>query len=95
MASNSKTTSQYLQTPITNFYLDLWEPVTVTSSDYDTLYTIPAAFDQRPYLLSYQQYGTPALWWVFCIRNPDLMIDPINDFVAGLQIYIPANILDN
>jgi len=93
MAANSKDTSQYAQTPIKNFYLDFWAPVTVPSSDYDTIFTIPAAYNQRPDLLSQQQYGTPALWWVFSIRNPDSLIDPINDFIAGLQIYIPTNIL--
>jgi len=95
MASNSKVkdTSQYSQTPIKNFYLDLWVPIQVSSSPYDTMITIPPAFNQRPDLLSQQQYGTPELWWVFTLRNPDLIIDPINDFVAGLQIYVPANIL--
>lgn len=93
MAASSKETSQYLQTPIKDFYLDIWNPIAVSSSIFDTLFTIPAAFNQRPDLLSQQEYGTPALWWVFTIRNPDLIIDPINDFVAGLQIYIPNNIL--
>jgi hypothetical protein len=27
------------------------------------------------------------------VRNPDLIIDPINDFVAGLEIFVPVNIL--
>lgn len=93
MASNSKETSQYASTAITDFYLDIWSPIAVSNSPYDQIYTIPAAFDQRPDLLSQQEYGTPAMWWVFTLRNPDLLIDPIQDFVAGLQIYIPSNIL--
>ena len=95
MAQNSKDTSQYLNTQIRNWYLDLWVPRTVPKSDYDNLIIIPAAFDQRPDLLSQQEYGTPGLWWVFAIRNPDLIIDPIQDFVAGLEIYIPSDILNN
>ena len=93
MAQNSKDTSQYILTPISNWYLDLWVPQSVPFNDYDTVITIPASFDQRPDLLSQAQYGTPALWWVFAVRNPDLIIDPIQDFVSGLTIYIPQNIL--
>ena len=93
MAQNSKSTSQYLLTPINNWYLDLWIPITVPSNSTDTIVTIPQAFNQRPDLMSFQQYGTPRLWWVFAMRNPDVLIDPIDDFVAGLQIYIPVNIL--
>lgn len=93
MADNSKDSSQYLLTPIKNWYLDLWVPREIPKSDFDKIIIIPPEFNQRPDLLSNQEYGTPRLWWVFCIRNPDLIIDPINDFVAGLEIYVPANIL--
>ncbi len=93
MSQNLKDTSQYLLTPIRNWYLDLWVPRNVPSNDYDSLIVIPPEFNQRPDLLSQQQYGTPRLWWVFCLRNPDLINDPINDFVSGLQIYVPKNIL--
>ena len=95
MANNLKDTSQYYLTPIKNWYLDIWIPRTVPSNSTDQIVIIPSAFDQRPDLMSQQQYGTPILWWVFAIRNPDLIIDPINDFVAGLQIYIPTNILQS
>jgi hypothetical protein len=91
MAQNSKDTSQYLTTPVKNWYLDLWVPRSVSKSDYDNLIVIPPEFDQRPDLLSQQEYGTPALWWVFALRNPDLIIDPINDFVSGLEIFVPPN----
>jgi hypothetical protein len=93
MAQNSKDTSQYLSTPIKNWYLDLWVPRIVPKSDYDKIIIIPPEFNQRPDLLSQYEYGTPKLWWVFCLRNPDLMQDPINDFVSGLEIYVPNNIL--
>jgi hypothetical protein len=93
MAANSKDTSPYSQTPIKNWYLDLWVPRNITKSDFDKIIIIPPAFNQRPDLLSNQEYGTPKLWWVFALRNPDLIIDPINDFISGLEIYIPNNIL--
>ena len=93
MASNVKDTSQYLTTPITDWYLDIMVERNVPKSDYDKLIRIPPAYDQRPDLLSNAEYGTPRLWWVFAIRNPDLINDPIQDFVSGLEIFVPANIL--
>lgn len=93
MAQNSKDTSQYLLTPDKGWYLDIMVPRNVAKSSFDKIIEIPAAYDQRPDLLSQSEYGTPAMWWVFAVRNPDLLIDPINDFVAGLEIYVPSNIL--
>jgi len=93
MAQNSKDTSQYLSTPVKNWYLDLWVPRSVPKNDFDKIAVIPPEYDQRPDLMSFNEYGTPRLWWVFAIINPDLIQDPINDFVAGLEIYIPENIL--
>lgn len=93
MAQNSKDISQYKLTPVRDWYLDLWIPRSVPKSDFDKIITIPPAFNERPDLLSYQEYGTAGLWWVFAVRNPDVIIDPINDFLSGLEIYIPVNIL--
>jgi len=95
MAQNSKDSSQYLLTPIKDWYLDIMVPRSVPKSDFDELAIIPPAYDQRPDLMSQEKYGTPRLWWVFAVRNPDLINDPIQDFVAGLEIFIPINILKN
>lgn len=94
MARNSKETSQYLLTPIKDWYLDIMIPRVVQSNEFDKILIIPPAYNQRPDLLSQAEYGTVNLWWVFAVRNPDLIIDPINDFVSGLEIYVPANILN-
>lgn len=93
MAQNSKDTSQYLLTPVKDWYLDIMVSRSVPKSLYDKIIHIPAEYNQRPDLLSQDEYGTPKLWWVFAMRNPDLIIDPIDDFVAGLEIFIPTNIL--
>jgi len=93
MAANSKPTSQYLLTPVKDWYLNFWEPRVVPKRDYDKIIIIPAEYNQRPDLLSQVEYGTPNLWWVFAVRNPDLILDPINDYVSGLEIYVPDNIL--
>jgi hypothetical protein len=93
MAQNSKETSQYCLTPIKDWYLDIMVPRTIPKSDYDKIVIIPPAYDQRPDLMSQNEYGTPRLWWVFAVRNPDKIIDPIQDFLAGMEIYVPNNIL--
>ena len=93
MAKNSKNSSQYVLTPVRDWYLDFWVPRNVPKSDFDKIIIIPPVFDQRPDLLSNEEYGTPSLWWVFSVRNPDLLIDPINDFVSGLEIFVPVSIL--
>lgn len=93
MPQNAKSTSQYLATPIKDWYLDLWVPRPVPRSDFDKIVVIPPGFNQRPDLMSQQEYGTPRLWWVFAVRNPDIIIDPIEDFLSGIEIFIPQNIL--
>ena len=89
MASNSKDTSQYLSTPIKDWYLDIMVSRNVPKNDFDKIIKIPPAYDQRPDLLSNAEYGTPRLWWVFAVRNRSTIKDPVFDFVAGTKIYIP------
>lgn len=93
MAYNTKETSPYSLTPVKDWYLDVTVHRRVPKNDYDKTFVITTAFENRPDLLSYQEYGTARLWWVFAARNPDILIDPIEDFKAGLEIYIPENIL--
>lgn len=92
MPAKYKDTSPYSNTPISSWYLGLWEFRDVPKLDTDKLIEIPAKFDKRPDLLSQSEFGTPNLWWVFAIRNPDELIDPIEDFTAGKQIYVPTDI---
>jgi hypothetical protein len=56
----------------------------------DERYVINAMYDERPDLLAYELYGSTRLWWVFSIRNPDLLKDPIRDFKSGLTIFLPS-----
>ena len=90
MARQYKPTSPYYTTPIRDFYLDLARFRTIAPNDKDTLYTLPAKYDKRPDLLAFDAYGTPNLWWVFALRNMDILVDPIEDFVAGIEIWVPA-----
>ena len=93
MSISLKNTSPYYLTPVKDWYLDYLIPRKLEKNDFDKIVIIPPGFNQRPDLMSNQEYGTPRLWWVFAMRNPDLIIDPINDFVEGLEIFVPRSIL--
>jgi hypothetical protein len=82
-------TSPYVETPVTNNYLDILSirPVSAESDDY--LYTIESQYTFRPDLLAYDLYGSHNLWWVFIQRNLNVLQDPIFDFIPGTQIYLP------
>jgi hypothetical protein len=86
------TTSPYISTPQVNFYvpyLDWWNAPTIGSSNTDTIITVSARYNRRPDLLSNDIYGTPGYWWVFAVRNPNIIKDPIFDMVTGITIYAP------
>lgn len=90
MADFHKKTSMYKDTPVNNFYLDTWEPIQIPTSVLDEEYIIENEFEGKPYMLANERYGTPRLWWVFMVANPDVLQDPIRDFQAGTSIVIPA-----
>jgi hypothetical protein len=81
--------SPYYATGQAYGYLDVinWRQVPFETDD--LLYTLPKNYEFRPDLLSYDLYQTVELWWVFSVRNPDVIQDPIFDMVAGTQIYLP------
>lgn len=56
----------------------------------DALYQIDPAYNLRPDLLAYDMYKNGDLWWIFAIRNPDVLIDPLMSFVSGVIIYVPS-----
>lgn len=87
--------NQYKNTPVNKSgYLDIFVPVPVPESRFDVPYVITTAYTYRPDLLAHDLYGSRALWWIFAQRNPEVLKDPVFDFVAGTEIYLPqgANI---
>ena len=70
-------------------FLDLLEykPLPVQADDIYKL--IGVTYQYRPDLLSYDLYNTVDYWWAFIMRNRDIIRDPIWDFTADKQIYIP------
>lgn len=71
-------------------YLDYWAGITIPPNSNDVLLILDSKHSKRPDLLSYDLYGTAQLWWVFMVRNPDVIKDPIYDFVTGITIYAPS-----
>ena len=82
--------SMYARTPIRGRFLDIWQPIDIGASINDTVYSIPAKYQFRPDLAAYELFGDVNLWYVFGLRNKDVLIDPIYDFVEGLEIFVPA-----
>lgn len=56
----------------------------------DEEYVIESEYDQRPDLLAWRLYNSPNLFWVFAMRNPDILLDPIRDFTSGTSIILPS-----
>ena len=86
-------TSPYANTVLRNSlveYLDFIDFIEIPSHDSDEILTVSTKFHQRPDLLSNNLYDTPDLWWIFVVRNPDQMIDPIYDLVADLDLFVPT-----
>jgi|TARA_B110000977_G_scaffold194498_1_gene271220 hypothetical protein len=88
MATNNL--SLYASTPINSRgYLDILKPRPVPASNTDILFKITTEYTYRPDLLAHIIYGRKDLWWVFAQRNLDLLKDPVFDFVAGTEIFLP------
>lgn len=93
MAVTYKKNSPYFTTPQRNFlveFLDILNFRSIPGDDTDELIVLSPKFNERPDLLSNELYGTPDLWWVFTVRNPDTIIDPIYDFVTEIEIFVPT-----
>lgn len=92
MSVSYSSRSPYKATPQINRYvqyLGTWVPPALTSSSDDQVITLPAKYNRRPDLLSYDFYGTPGLWWIFAVYNTNIIKDPIYDMVTGITIVIP------
>lgn len=70
-------------------YLDFWNAPFLPSNITDKLYQVEHKYINRPDLLSFDFYNTTAYWWVFAIRNPDVIKDPIFDLKEGITIFLP------
>lgn len=72
-----------------SWYLGYTVPAYMTTADSDKSYTIPTTQNEQPWKLSKELYGSEELYYIFALLNPDLLQDPVYDFVTGLTIQVP------
>ena len=89
MINQYSTFSPYKDTPYTNSYLDIWVPRNFPFFDEDVMVELPSQYEHRPDLLANDAYGDSRLWWVFAVRNKDVIRDPVYDFIPGQTIFLP------
>jgi hypothetical protein len=81
--------SPYSQTTSTNGYLSVMTWPDIPAQADDVPWQVTAGYMHRPDLLSYDLYRDVSYWWVFAVRNPSIIQDPVYDLVPGITIYIP------
>lgn len=81
--------SPYSGTDVVNGYLDVIRFIDIPSQTDDIEFSITSLYMHRPDLLAYDIYGDAQLWWVFAVRNKDVIRDPVYDFVPGQVIFLP------
>lgn len=85
------TSSPYFNTDIVGNYLEVMSYRQIPKEVDDIVYTIKSQHALRPDLLAYDLYGDANLWWVFAVRNPNTIEDPIFDFQPGVSIFLPKS----
>ena len=87
--SGINNSSPYASTSIVNGYLDILNFKDIPAETDDVQFTISSLYSNRPDLLANDLYGNSQLWWVFAVRNKDVIKDSVFDFVAGQTIFLP------
>ena len=72
MSSYSKT-SPYYFTDQSNGYLDISTFRDIPYQADDVVFTVTPTYMHRPDLLAYDFYQDTGLWWVFAVRNKDII----------------------
>jgi|SRR6056300_1271765 hypothetical protein len=89
MAVEYSRTSPYYNTSLSGNFLEIANFPTIPKNSDDVLITVNRTYQFRPDLLAFDLYGDPGLWWVFALRNPNVIYDPVFDMKIGRRIYIP------
>jgi len=89
MAVSYSKASPYYNNETFGAFLDVANIPSIPNDPTDVVYKIDIIYKNRPDLLAYDLYGSSALWWVFAVRNPNTIQDPVFDFLPGATIFIP------
>lgn len=90
MSSTYSRSSPYFGTRTWGKFLDVWPGKYIEPNSSDAVYQIDNIYNLRPDLLAHDLYQDSSLWWVFAIRNPDVLSNPLFGFTTGKIIYIPT-----
>ena len=82
-------TSPYYSTETYGKSLDMLNFRSFPAQVDDQVITLTESYRNRPDLLAFDLYQDSRLWWVFAVRNPNNIKDPVFDFVPGVIIYVP------
>jgi hypothetical protein len=82
-------TSPYYDTILNGTFLELLTLRDLPLQADDILFTVTQQYSNRPDLLAYDLYNDVNLWWVFAVRNKDIIKDPVFDMIPGQRIYLP------
>jgi hypothetical protein len=85
----SKTSPYYSATVFDGKFLDIVSLPVIPKLVDDVLFQVNQTYQYRPDLLAFDLYGDAALWWVFALRNPNTIQDPVFDMKIGSRIYLP------
>lgn len=83
--------SPYASTPQTSFAIGIYRHRPIPSHIDDREITISSKYVNRPDLLSYDLYGSPEYWWIFAVRNPNIIRDSIWDLVLDTKVMVPSD----
>lgn len=86
----SAESSPYYLTNIKDYYLDILDKPEIPKNPDDKYYTIELKYQYRPDKLAKDLYGDSGYWYVFILRNMDVLEDPIFDFTEGKEIRLPS-----
>lgn len=87
---NYPITSPYAITPQTSWNIGLYKHRAIPADVGDREILIGLKYNLRPDRLAFDLYGSSDYWWVFLVRNMNIIRDPIWDFQAGVTIFVPS-----
>jgi hypothetical protein len=83
---NYPKSNRFYLTPQASWFMGIYADRGLINDGSDVPKTLVSRYHHRPDLLSFDLYGVVSYKWTFMILNPDLIKDPIYDFVTGLTI---------
>lgn len=84
-------TDFYYETPIINrTFLSFLKDRNPGFSADDNYVIVEKRHEFKPFVLSYDLYGSNEFYWVFQRMNMDILIDPIRDLREGVVLRVPT-----